>query len=549
MSTQAVNLLTNQWRLRLSSQLQVYQYEVVVHPDTMSDAFIMQGIFKVIRRKVDAILGVWCTSGRSVYTTSDIDDSLMIEADFRGIKYQVVINAESKRLISGKNLTTFKGEDNAMIHTLLNIIVKQAFRETNLRQIGKQPRFFDVSKAFEIEGSGLQACPGFRASAYNYTSGLTIVIDNINKFISNKTCLERINEILEDPSVRDKQSRILHEFQFKTVIGAYGHKKTYFVEDIDFKRNPVNVRFETHDGKKMSIAEYFVKTYDMKVTDMKQPLFIVKINGKDCHIPPEFCTIDGVPQAIREDPRRMRDVLASCRKNPAQKFKAIQDFSKELFSQKALRDWGIIIEEQPLEVQSHILPTPTMELANGKQAQIDERSLKNLPIQNPSEALCHEQWAILYERRHYTQANELFNTLHQASIKLGIQVEEPSWVEVEKIDDPYQVERGLRALIECKKPPQIVVVMLPQERFYKQIKHVCYSLNLISQCLTYKNFGKGMNLSVASNVLRQINSKLGGDLFNLKFAKELTGNTMLIGIDVCHSGPQSIVGFCASVNR
>ena len=105
------------------------------------------------------------------------------------------------------------------------------------------------------------------------------------------------------------------------------------------------MRFETFDGKKMSIAEYFMKTYDMKVTDMKQPLFIVKINGKDCHIPPQFCTIDGVPQAIREDPRRMRDVLASCRKNPAQKFKAIQDFSKELFSQKALQDWGIIIEE------------------------------------------------------------------------------------------------------------------------------------------------------------------------------------------------------------
>ena len=228
-----------------------------------------------------------------------------------------------------------------------------------------------MSKAFEIEGSGLQACPGFRASAYNYTSGLTIVIDNINKFISNKTCLERINEIMEDPQVRDKISKILHEFQFKTVIGAYGHKKTYFVEDIDFKKNPVNMRFETHDGKKMSIAEYFMKTYDMKVTDMKQPLFIVKINGKDCHIPPEFCTIDGVPQAIREDPRRMRDVLASCRKNPAQKFKAIQDFSKELFSQKALREWGIIIEEEPLEVQSHILPMPTMELSNGKATPCD----------------------------------------------------------------------------------------------------------------------------------------------------------------------------------
>lgn len=174
----------------------------------MSDAYILQGVFKMIKRKVDAILGVWCMSGRSVYTLADIGDTLMMQAEFRGIKYDVIINAESKRHISGRNVSEFKMEDHAMIHTLLNIIVKQAFRETNLRQIGRQPRFFDVSKAFEIEGSGLQACPGFRASAYNYTSGLTIVIDNINKFISNKTCLERIHEILEAPEIRDKQSRI-----------------------------------------------------------------------------------------------------------------------------------------------------------------------------------------------------------------------------------------------------------------------------------------------------------------------------------------------------
>lgn len=58
-----------------------------------------------------------------------------------------------------------------------------------------------------------------------------------------------------------------------------------------------------------------------------------------------------------------------------------------------------------------------------------------------------------------------------------------------------------------------------------------------------------MNLSVATNVLKQINSKLGGDLFHLQFSKELSLKTMLIGIDVCHSGPTSIVGFCASINK
>lgn len=322
----------------------------------MSDTYIMQGIFRTIKRKIDAILGLYVTSGRCVFTTTNLEESISIEANFHGMDYILGINIDSKRYISGKKMTQAKMEDHHILHTLLNVIVKQAFRETNLRQIGRQPRFFDMSKAIEIAGSGLHACPGFRASAFNYTSGIAIVIDNINKFMSNITCLSRINEIFNSPEIKDKEGRIMKEFQYKSVIGAYGHKKTYIVEDIDFKKNPVTMRFETNDGKKLSIAEYFLKTYDMKITDMRQPLLVVKINGKECHIPSEFCTIDGVPESIREDPRRMRDVLASCRKNPAQKFKAIQDFSRDLFGQKALQDWGIMIESEPMEIASHILP-------------------------------------------------------------------------------------------------------------------------------------------------------------------------------------------------
>lgn len=62
--------------------------------------------------------------------------------------------------------------------------------------------------------------------------------------------------------------------------------------------------------------------------------------------------------------------------------------------------------------------------------------------------------------------------------------------------------------------------------------------------------GFKFNLAKATNILRQINSKAGGDLYNLKFPEELNSKrTMLIGIDVCHAGPQSIVGFSASINK
>ena len=93
----------------------------------------------------------------------------------------------------------------------------------------------------------------------------------------------------------------------------------------------------------------------------------------------------------------------------------------------------------------------------------------------------------------------------------------------------------------------IVVIVLKNENFYNVYKNICYSKNVISQVVNARTCFK-MNMSVGSNVLRQINSKLGGDLYNIDFPKEISPNTMLIGIDVCHQGQKSIVGFCATIN-
>ena len=299
----SVNLFTNQYKLVLGQELSVFQYEVIVTPDTMHDAYITHGIFRQIKRKVESLLGLYVISGNSLFTTTDLTDSLLIEATFQNEKYEVLISVDSKKYLSGKQLTQSKMEDHNILHTLVNIIIKQAFRDTSLRQIGRQPRFFDMSKAIDVPGSGLQACPGFRASAFNYASGMTLVIDNINKFLSNKSCLERIQEILNgEGDTKDKQERVIHEFRFKSVIGTWANKKTYIVENVIFDKNPVTSFFIDNNGDKQSIAGYFSKTYKMKVKVFNQPLFQVKINGKDCHIPTEFCTIDGVPETIREDP-------------------------------------------------------------------------------------------------------------------------------------------------------------------------------------------------------------------------------------------------------
>ena len=94
-----------------------------------------------------------------------------------------------------------------------------------------------------------------------------------------------------------------------------------------------------------------------------------------------------------------------------------------------------------------------------------------------------------------------------------------------------------------------MVVVLGNENNYRMYKELFHEFNIPSQMITTRN-GFKFNMSKASNILRQINSKIEGDLFHLKFPDAMDEmRTMLIGIDVCHAGPSSVVGFAASTNK
>jgi hypothetical protein len=68
---------------------------------------------------------------------------------------------------------------------------------------------------------------------------------------------------------------------------------------------------------------------------------------------------------------------------------------------------------------------------------------------------------------------------------------------------------------------------------------------MISQFVTSKTINRD-NDRIYLNIVRQINAKLGGDLWRMSFGPEISPKTMLVGIDVCHKGKQSIIGFVAT---
>lgn len=118
----------------------------------------------------------------------------------------------------------FENAQNTVSQNLLNIIVKQAFRETDLKQIGKTPRFFDLKSAQDLERSNLRIMSGFKSSVVQTQLGCTLVVDSIFKFMSTESCLTKINQLRNRvPNAQQWQAKVCDEFVDQSIIADWGN--------------------------------------------------------------------------------------------------------------------------------------------------------------------------------------------------------------------------------------------------------------------------------------------------------------------------------------
>lgn len=171
----------------------VYQYVLDIKPDEFWEAAKVHAIIKTKRIALEKALGQFIVSGKSIYTLVEIDEDYEWTTTYRG--QQCLIKIDKDQVTTVNMSGEFANKDNTVAQNLINIIVKQAFRDTTLKQIGRSPRFFDVQNPLILERQQLQIWSGFKASAFNSESGITLAIDSIFKFMSTTSCLQRIYEI------------------------------------------------------------------------------------------------------------------------------------------------------------------------------------------------------------------------------------------------------------------------------------------------------------------------------------------------------------------
>lgn len=250
---------------------------------------------------------------------------------------------------------------------------------------------------------------GFKASAFQSQVGCTLVVDSIFKFMSTYSCLNMMMDLMRGCDRSKGEYRCKLEFVDKSIIANWGNQRQYIVCDIIFDSNPMRMNFE-HNGEKISISDYFLQTYKLKLQHPNQPLFLVKVAQREFYLPPELCLIDGVPAEMRKG-AGMRDALAHTRITPGEKMNRIKGMVKDLFSQKAVKDWNIEVEEVPIQMNTSIMAAPQM-LTNNQIIRCDENALRKNAITKPAN-LYKDEWIMVYENtdRVFKVADNIYNDL------------------------------------------------------------------------------------------------------------------------------------------
>lgn len=106
--------------------------------------------------------------------------------------------------------------------------------------------------------------------------------------------------------------------------------------------NPKDYLFDHGDEKsRTNMIDYFKTAYQEKITRANQPLFEVRQKRQNIYLPPELCTLVGIPAKIRENKKVMADIRKSLFQKPHERIKSIKDLNRTISRSKEVQDWNL----------------------------------------------------------------------------------------------------------------------------------------------------------------------------------------------------------------
>ncbi|POY69894.1 hypothetical protein BMF94_7105, partial [Rhodotorula taiwanensis] len=303
------------------------------------------------------------------------------------------------------------------------------------------------------------------------------------------------------------------------------------------------------EGQRMTIAQYFKQFYNVTLRRPDYPCISV---SKIARWPLELCNVEpGQKWTKKLDPAQTAEAIKRTTVEPGRRTSMLTEgLSRIQPTPAALGQWGVSIDQQPMEVQARELPAPSVIY---QQPVRPREGVWDVRGQNFHKACAiNNMLVIVFDSPQFfslTDAQTCVTGLVSACRRLGMHIAHPQpdinyWPQ--GADVPSFIQSCGAALMQkMGTPPDLVICFLPRKPcdMYGEIKRFGdQRVGVATQCM-FENKAKKGGEPYFSNLALKVNVKMKGGVNSILQPSDLgpiaRAPTMVCGGDVSHASPGS----------
>ena len=580
-----IPIYANLYKIELERNCTLYEYAVnfIYEKDdkySLSTPF-KQRIINTASSKIATKYKNFIFIGSALYSEKKVEEVNQVPAEYHSVNYLIDIQPTSKTIEMNKDSKLMMEQYNSgknEIKTIFEIIIKEILRH-NPSLIKDANSYFDKSHEKELQAqeeyNDINVVNGYDTKVMILDSGIYLNVDKKTKISSKLNCLELIKTFIGDFNMptKDEIDQINDWFENKTVETFFQNHRRLYVSQVNFDRTPLNTTKKCEKGT-ISFLNYYRDFCGQKLNP-KSPLLYVrkKKNGKDGFFyPPELCVMVGLTDEMLADRSLTKDITRLTKLNPTDKMDFISNIVKYMNDRNCIIYNKIINgEKKEIKLKSayetkeiygiNIIEAKDVDKFTGRIMRLPELNGENGKIKNlgrtfkvfnakPISSLC------LFHYKNEKDARYLKQIMSKAKEEYGIILTKNDFKHV----DSENFEDWTALIDKCVKTKKYNIItflindFLDKIGLYSKLKfYTQEQKGVVTQFIKTKSLKKNA-LSVVSNILIQMNTKIGGISCIADFNEEIKKqNLMIVGVD--SSGYEEggklfqNISFCASLDE
>ena len=580
-----IPIYANLYKIELERNYTLYEYAVnfIYEKDdkySLSTPF-KQRIINTASSKIAMKYKNFIFIGSALYSEKKVEEVNQVPAEYHSVNYLIDIQPTSKTIEMNKDSKLMMEQYNSgknEIKTIFEIIIKEILRH-NPSLIKDANSYFDKSHEKELQAqeeyNDINVVNGYDTKVMILDSGIYLNVDKKTKISSKLNCLELIKTFIGDFNMptKDEIDQINDWFENKTVETFFQNHRRLYVSQVNFDRTPLNTTKKCEKGT-ISFLNYY-KDFCGQKLNPKSPLLYVrkKKNGKDGFFyPPELCVMVGLTDEMLADRSLTKDITRLTKLNPTDKMDFISNIVKYMNDRNCIIYNKIINgEKKEIKLKSayetkeiygiNIIEAKDVDKFTGRIMRLPELNGENGKIKNlgrtfkvfnakPISSLC------LFHYKNEKDARYLKQIMSKAKEEYGIVLTKNDFKHV----DSENFEDWTILIDKCVKTKKYNIItflindFLDKIGLYSKLKfYTQEQKGVVTQFIKTKSLKKNA-LSVVSNILIQMNTKIGGISCIADFNEEIKKqNLMIVGVD--SSGYEEggklfqNISFCASLDE